>query len=408
MSSPDKTTTALHGEHGEHGEGTVHGFSAKEPAMTITTTKLTRAAGLGAVVAGLLFIGVQTNHPHLDVTFVTTTEWKVRQTLKVLMATLSLIGITGMYLRQVKESGLLGLIGYLLFGAGYLMIMSIEVVGRYVLPSLAHSAPGYVNDVLAVATGGTATGDIGQMQTLIVASGIAYLAGGFIFGIALFRANVLARWAAALLAVGTVLLSAPFQPAFPLRAKGYPWRGATGSRWPTGHKHFWPHARSAQALTREPDRPTTEPGAGHHQPRAGRANCSAAVADSSRDGHRHHPHDNQRHRTLSVILGIEALVQQLITPPTLLLLGDLDRDVDDHVFLAADVSGFADALQDLVCRYSVAGGCAFGVQQEARVNAGIALHDRRPVGDRHARDDRTQDVLCRGQYALDVDAGADT
>ena len=64
------------------------------------------------------------------------------------------------------------------------MLMSIEAVGGYVLPSIAHSAPGYVNDVLAVATSGTAAGDIGQMQTLIVASGIGYLAGGFIFGIA--------------------------------------------------------------------------------------------------------------------------------------------------------------------------------------------------------------------------------
>ena len=34
--------------------------------MTITTTTLTRAAGLSAVAAGLLFIAVQINHPHLD------------------------------------------------------------------------------------------------------------------------------------------------------------------------------------------------------------------------------------------------------------------------------------------------------------------------------------------------------
>ena len=172
--------------------------------MTITTTKLTRAAGLAAVVAGLLFIGVQINHPHLDVTFVTTTEWKVRQTMKVLMAALSLVGITGMYLRQVKQTGVLGLLGYVLFGAGYLVMLSVEVVGAVVLPSIAHSAPGYVNDVLAVATGGHATGDIGLMQPLISVMGIGYLGGGLLFGIALFRANVLARWAAALLAVGTV------------------------------------------------------------------------------------------------------------------------------------------------------------------------------------------------------------
>jgi len=64
-----------------------------------------------------------------------------------------------------------------------------------------------------VATSGTAAGDIGQMQTLIVASGIGYLAGGFVFGTALFRANVLARWAAALLAVGTfATLAIPLLP----------------------------------------------------------------------------------------------------------------------------------------------------------------------------------------------------
>jgi hypothetical protein len=172
--------------------------------MTITSTKLTRAAGLGAVAAGLLFIAVQINHPHLDASFVTSTEWTVRQSMKVLMAALSLAGITGMYLRQVKQTGLLGLLGYAVFSVGYLIILSIEVIGVAVLPSLAHSEPGYVNDVLAVATGGTATGDIGLLQPLSLASGIAYIGGGLLFGIALFRADILARWAAALLAVGTL------------------------------------------------------------------------------------------------------------------------------------------------------------------------------------------------------------
>ena len=42
------------------------------------------------------------------------------------------------------------------------------------------------------------------MHTAILFTGITYVGGGFIFGIALFRANVLARWAAALLALGTL------------------------------------------------------------------------------------------------------------------------------------------------------------------------------------------------------------
>ena len=172
--------------------------------MTITPTTLFRAAGAAAALAGLIFIGVQINHPYLDATSITTADAMTRDSLKMLMAALALAGLTGMYLRQVTKIGLLGLLGYVLFAAGYLLMLGTEFVAAFVLPTLAHSAPAYVNDVIAAANNGTATGDIGLMQTVILVTGIAYLAGGFIFGIALFRANVLARWAAALLAVGTL------------------------------------------------------------------------------------------------------------------------------------------------------------------------------------------------------------
>jgi hypothetical protein len=171
--------------------------------MTVTTTKLTRAAGLSAVVGGLLFIAVQINHPLLDASFTTTTEYAVRETMKIFMAVFSLIGITGIYLRQVTQTGVLGLIGYVALGVGYLTILSVQVVGVFVLPSLAATQPGYVNDVLAVATSGTPIGDVGRVQTLSQI-GIAYIIGGTLFGIALFRANVLPRWAAALLSVGAL------------------------------------------------------------------------------------------------------------------------------------------------------------------------------------------------------------
>ena len=171
--------------------------------MTITTTTLTRAAGVAAAFAGLLFIGVQIGHPYLDAEFTTTSEYTVRETMKILMAVLSLIGITGMYLRQVKQTGVLGLLGYVVFGAGYLMLMSIQIIGVLVLPFLASSAPDYVNDVFVAAVGPT-NGDIGPMKLLFQISGVTFLAGGFLFGIALFRARVLARWAAALLAGAAV------------------------------------------------------------------------------------------------------------------------------------------------------------------------------------------------------------
>jgi hypothetical protein len=173
--------------------------------MTITTTWLIRAAGIAAAIAGAIFIGVQINHPSLDASSIATTDVVVRNTLKVLMAALALVGITGIYLRQVEKIGLLGLVGYVLFAVGYFTMLGIEFVGAFVLPTVAPDAPAYVNDVLAAATNGNVIGDIGPMQTVILITGIAYLAGGFVFGIALFRANVLARWAAALLAGGSLL-----------------------------------------------------------------------------------------------------------------------------------------------------------------------------------------------------------
>ena len=58
--------------------------------MTVTPTSLTRAAGISAAVAGLLFIAVQVKHPPMNVSSVTTTEWVVRQTAKTVMAAAAL------------------------------------------------------------------------------------------------------------------------------------------------------------------------------------------------------------------------------------------------------------------------------------------------------------------------------
>ncbi len=173
--------------------------------MTITANTLSRAAGAAAIAAGLLFTGVQINHPHLDVTSIVTTEVMVRNSLKMLMAVLALAGITGMYLRQVRQTGVLGLLGYLMLSIGYTVIVGTQYLATFVLPEIAASNPAYVGDVIAATTGGTPAGDIGVLSTVLQVQDLGYLAGGLIFGIALFRARVFPRWAAALLAAGGVV-----------------------------------------------------------------------------------------------------------------------------------------------------------------------------------------------------------
>ena len=133
-----------------------------------------------------------------------TDEWVIRCAAKLVMAALALAGITGIYLRQVRQMRVLGFVGFVVFAVGYLLLFATQVMAVFVLPELTDKAPRFVTDVVVAAEGGSPAGDIGHLQILFNLTGVGYLLGGLIFGIALFRARVLARWAAALLAVSTV------------------------------------------------------------------------------------------------------------------------------------------------------------------------------------------------------------
>jgi hypothetical protein len=172
--------------------------------MTITTNRLTRTAGVCAAAAGAIFVGVQVNHPPADVAHIVTTDMLVRESAKVLMSVLALIGLTGMFLRHRSRLGVLGLAGFSLLTVGYLAMFATECIVGYVLPTLAHSDPAYVQGVIDAAMGRSTSVDIGHMRELLMAMGLGYPLGGLLFGIALFRARVVSRWASLLLAYGTV------------------------------------------------------------------------------------------------------------------------------------------------------------------------------------------------------------
>ena len=172
--------------------------------MQITSSALIKAAGAAAAAAGTIFVLVQVGHPSADSFTTETGAWVARSSAKAVMAVLALAGITGMYLRQHRQAGVLGLLGYLVFSMGYLLMFATEVVAAAVLPALTGTEPGFVDDVVAAAVGRVPDGDIGGVQVVLNLAGAGYILGGLIFGIALFRTGILARWAAALLAVSTV------------------------------------------------------------------------------------------------------------------------------------------------------------------------------------------------------------
>lgn len=174
--------------------------------MTITTSNLIRCSGLALVPAGLVFAGIQPIHPPDVVESVTTTTWGIITSLKFAMCVLFLVGITGLYARQVEKAGLLGLVAFLVLGTSWMLQSAFVFAEAFILPLLAATAPAFVDGALGISYGHTGDVDLGVLPTLFsVGIGITYMLGGLLFGIATYRAGVLPRVPAGLLAIAATL-----------------------------------------------------------------------------------------------------------------------------------------------------------------------------------------------------------
>ena len=176
--------------------------------MKITAPTLIRWTGLAAIVAGLIFAGIQPVHPPDVLASVTTSKWAVIISLKLLMCFLFLTGIVGLYARQVEEAGWLGFVGFLLFSASWALQSGFVFAELFILPPLATATPQFIDSYLGVVNGSPGTMDIGALVPTYSVVGILYLLGGLVFGIATVRARVLPRWPAILLAVTALLTPA--------------------------------------------------------------------------------------------------------------------------------------------------------------------------------------------------------
>jgi hypothetical protein len=83
-----------------------------------------------------------------------------------------------------------------------------------VLPLLATAAPTFVAGWMGMLNGSAGTMNLGALSTVWPLTAPVYMLGGLLFGIATIRAGILSRWAAGLLAAGTVL--APVAALLPL------------------------------------------------------------------------------------------------------------------------------------------------------------------------------------------------
>ena len=204
MSISKQTTISEGGKLAETNRQT----AIKESKMKITASKLIRWAGLSAMAAGIIFAAIQPIHPPDVLASVTTGAWAIITSFKLAMCFFFLLGITGLYARQVEESGWLGLAGFLMFSLSWALQTGFVFVEPLILPVLATAAPKFVESYLGVVNGSPGEMNIGALVPTYALVGILYMLGGLVFGIATLRARVLPRWPAALLAVVALLTPA--------------------------------------------------------------------------------------------------------------------------------------------------------------------------------------------------------
>jgi len=181
-------------------------ISIKENKSKVTTATLMRLAGLSAILAGLCFIIIGMFHPVNIPASVTTVTWVNVHIAATALGFFGLLGMVGLYVRQVEKSGWLGLAGFLLFSVWITLVSGFSFVEAFILPRLATASPVFVAGILGMFSSIPSAIDLGVLPTLWNISGPLYIFGPLLFGIATFRANVLPRWAGALLVLGAVLV----------------------------------------------------------------------------------------------------------------------------------------------------------------------------------------------------------
>ena len=176
--------------------------------MKPTASSLIRWAGLSALVAGVCFVVLGLLHPPNVLSSVPTTQWAVVHVLALAMSLFGLLGMIGLYARQVKEAGWLGLAGFLLLSLWLVLILPFTFFEVFFLPLLATEAPTFGEGFLGIFTGAASEINFGVLAAVYKLTGVLLILGPLVFGIATLRTGILSRWAAGLLAVAGALVPA--------------------------------------------------------------------------------------------------------------------------------------------------------------------------------------------------------
>lgn len=134
----------------------------------------------------------------------------------------------GRALRTASEGdGWLGLAGYLLFSLFYASPLPLSFLRPLSCRCWQPRRRSLSKSFLSIINGATSEVSLGALPLLYAAGTVGYVLGGLLFGVTMFRAHVLPRWATALFAAGAVLPLVLRSRTRSIAHLPCPW----GSRW---------------------------------------------------------------------------------------------------------------------------------------------------------------------------------
>jgi hypothetical protein len=180
---------------------------SKREEYIMSGSNLIRWAGLSTIVAAVLFVLTIISHPanDADPSAVLTTAWAIAHYLALGYSVLGVLGISGMYARQVEETGWFGLVGFLTFYAGLSFLAVGTFFEAFIAPLLATEAPRFVQAFVALIAGSVSEISLGALDMVVPIGLLLHPVGSLLFGIAVLRAGILPRRAAIVAVTGTVV-----------------------------------------------------------------------------------------------------------------------------------------------------------------------------------------------------------
>jgi hypothetical protein len=180
--------------------------TSKKSNPKVTTSILMRLAGFSALLAGLGIVVMGMFHPANEPAYVTTSAWIIVHIFAASLGFFGVTGLAGLYARQVEKAGWLGLIGFLLFSAWMALVGMFSFIEAALLPQLVSEFPPFVEGFLGMLSGKPSPVSLGVLPTMWNISTPMLIIASLLFAIATFRARILPRWAAVLLALGSVMV----------------------------------------------------------------------------------------------------------------------------------------------------------------------------------------------------------